>query len=183
MERFAAVQTIETERLILRPWSIEDAPALYDYAKNPNVGPHGGWKPHESIMESFSIITELFMKCYYSWAIMMKESDKLVGSIGFEKDPRRREINCLELGYSLSEDHWGKGLMTEAAKAAIRHGFENLHLDMISIYRNPKNERSGRVIENSGFIYEGTLRKANLVYDGEIRDVACYSMMKEEYRK
>ena len=181
MLKFGTVETVETERLRLRAWSIEDAADLYDYAKNPNVGPHGGWKPHESVMESFSIITDLFMKAYYSWAIILKEDDRLIGSIGYEKDPRRREINCLELGYALGEDCWGKGYMTEAANAALKHGFGALRLDMVSIYRNPENKRSGRVIEKCGFYYEGTLRKANLVYNGEVRDVACYSMKKEEY--
>jgi len=181
MEKYGEVKTLTTERLILRQWSIEDAQDLFDYAKNPNVGPHGGWKPHENVMESFSIITELFMKTYYSWAIVDKETEKVIGSVGFEKDPRRRELNCLEMGYALAEDHWGRGLMTEAARAAVDHGFQYLKLDMISVYRNPGNKRSGRVIEKCGFVYEGTLRKANLVYDGEIRDVACYSMTRQEY--
>ena len=181
MDRYGPVKTIETERLRLRGWSIEDAGDLYEYAQNPNVGPHGGWKPHESLMESFTIITDLFLKKYYSWAIELKEEEKVIGSLGFEEDPRRLEINCLELGYAMGEPYWGKGYMTEAVQAAIRHGFEELGLAMISIYRNPQNARSGRVIEKSGFTYEGTLRKANVVYNGDIRDVACYSMTKEEY--
>ena len=78
------------------------------------------------------------MKAYYSWAIILKEDDRLIGSIGYEKDPRRREINCLELGYALGEDCWGKGYMTEAANAALKHGFGALRLDMVSIYRNPE---------------------------------------------
>ena len=183
MRNFGEVKQIETERLILRKWSVEDAADVYDYAKNPNVGPAAGWKPHESIMESFSIISELFLKKYHCWAMELKESDAVIGSIGFEEDPRRGGINCMELGYALSEDQWGKGMMTEAVKAVIRHGFEELGLDMISIYRNPRNFRSGRVIDKCGFAYEGTLRKSNLVYDGEIRDTACYSMTKEEYGK
>jgi putative acetyltransferase len=125
----------------------------------------------------------LFIDKYDSWAIVYKENGRVIGSIGFETDTKRPEINCKELGYALGEEYWGKGIMTEAALAVIRYGFEELALEIISIYRNPQNERSGRVIEKCGFTYEGTLRCANKVYDGTIRDVACYSMTKEEYRK
>jgi putative acetyltransferase len=175
------MKTIETERLILRDWKVNDVEDLYAYAKNPNVGPHGGWKPHESKTESMEIMQTLFIDKYDSWAIVYKENSKVIGSIGYEMDPKRPETNCKELGYALGEAYWGKGIMTEAAKAVIQFGFEELALDRVSIYRNPLNERSGRVIEKCGFVYEGTLRQANKIYDGTIRDVACYSMTKEEY--
>lgn len=175
------MNTIETERLILRNWSTADAPDLYDYAKNPNVGPHGGWKPHEDLAESKEIIESLFLGKYSCWAIVDKEKQKVIGSIGYEKDEKRPNINCMELGYALAEPYWGKGLMTEAAAAAISYGFETMKLSMITIYRNPVNKRSGRVIEKCGFTYEGTLRNANKIFDGSIRDIACYSMTREEY--
>jgi len=177
------MKTIETERLILRAWNVDDVDDLYDYAKNPNVGPHGGWKPHESKTESLEIMQTLFINKYESWAIVYKENGRVIGSVGYELDTKRPDINCKELGYAIGEDYWRRGLMTEAAKAAIRYGFEELELDMVSIYRNPQNIRSGRVIEKCGFVYEGTLRQAHKIYDGSIRDVACYSMTKEEYRE
>lgn len=177
------MKTIETERLILRDWNVDDVDDLYEYASNPNVGPHGGWKPHESKEESFEIMQTLFINHYDSWAIVYKENRKVIGSIGYETDAKRPDINCKELGYALGEDYWGKGIMTEAAWAAIRYGFEDLGLDMVSIYRNPQNIRSERVIEKCGFIYEGILRHAYKIYDGTIRDVSCYSMTKEEYQK
>jgi len=177
------MKTIETERLILRDWNVDDVDDLYDYAKNPNVGPHGGWKPHESKTESLEIMQTLFINKYDSWAIVYKENGRVIGSIGYELDTKRPDTNCKELGYAMGEDYWGKGIMTEAAKAVICYGFEELELDMVSIYRNPQNARSGRVIEKCGFVYEGTLRQAYKIYDGTIRDVACYSMTKEEYRK
>jgi putative acetyltransferase len=176
------MKTIETERLILRDWRIDDVDDLYEYAKNPNVGPHGGWKPHESKTESLEIMQTLFIDKYECWAIVYKEDGKVIGSIGYEKDQKRPEINCRELGYAMGEDYWGKGIMTEAAKAVIRYGFETLELDMVSIYRNPQNTRSGRVIDKCGFLYEGTLRYAYKIYDGSVRDVACYSMTKEEFK-
>ena len=59
--------------------------------------------------------------------------------------PKRPETGCMELGYAMAEDFWGRGLMTEAARAVIRHGFESMGLPMISIYHNPTNYRSKRV--------------------------------------
>ena len=177
------MKTIETERLILRDWTSADMDDLYEYAKNPNVGPHGGWKPHESKAESLEIIQTLFLGKYDSWAIVYKDNGKVIGSIGYEEDVRRPEIGCKELGYAMGEEYWGKGIMTEAAMAVIRFGFDEMGLDMISIYRNPLNFRSGRIIDKCGFTHEGTLRKAYKIYDGTIRDVACYSMTKEEYAR
>lgn len=176
------MKTIETERLLLREWTLDDVDDLYEYAKNPNVGPHGGWKPHEDKKESQEILQTLFMDKYDSWAIVYKETNKVIGSIGYEQDAKRPNINCRELGYAMAEEYWGKGIMTEAAKAVIKFGFEKLELDMVSIYRNPNNQRSGRVIEKCGFTYEGVLRKAHKIFDGTIRDVACYSMTKEAYK-
>ena len=101
------VPTLETERLILRMWSKKDAPELYEYAKNPNVGPHAGWKPHASVHESRMIISQLFLT-NMCWAIVDKESGKVIGSIGLEEDKFRPDIKSKELGYSLAEDHWKK---------------------------------------------------------------------------
>ena len=175
------MKTIETERLILRKWDVEDVRDLYEYAKNPNVGPHGGWKPHESMSESLEIMQTLFLDKYDCWAIEYKENSKVIGSIGYEDDVRRPETGCKELGYAMSEDYWRKGIMTEAAKAVLKFGFEEMGLTMVSIYCSPTNERSGRVIEKCGFTYEGVLRKAYKIYDGTLRDVVCNSMTKEEY--
>ena len=174
-------ETIETERLLLRGFTIEDAAELYEYAKNFNVGPHAGWEPHESIEHSREIIGGLFLVKYYIWAIVDKASGRLIGSIGYEEDTKRPETGCMELGYAMAEDFWGRGLMTEAAGAVIRYGFKAMGLSMISIYHNPVNHRSKRVIEKCGFHFEGILRRANRIYSGEIRDVSCYSLLKSEW--
>lgn len=176
------VPTLETNRLILRMWKKKDAPALYEYAKNPNVGPHAGWKPHESVHESRMIISQLFLT-NMCWAIVDKESGKVIGSIGLEEDKFRPDVKSKELGYSLAEDHWKKGFMTEAAKRVIHYAFDDLKLDLLMIRTGDANLRSQRVIEKCGFAYEGTLRRTYRTYDGSIREVRCYSMLHEEYEK
>lgn len=171
---------LETERLVLTPWNRKDAADLYDYAKNPNVGPHAGWKPHADIKESRRIIKTIF-KPNQVWAIRDKETGKAIGSIGFEEDKYRPRIMSRELGYSMDEEYWGKGLMTEAAKEVIRYGFDVLKLDIICICTGPENKRSQSVIRKCGFTYEGTLRYAYKIYDGTVRDVLCHSLKREEY--
>lgn len=174
------VPTLETDRLLLRMWRKKDAPQLYEYAKNPNVGPQAGWKPHESIAESKMIISSIFL-ANMCWAIVEKETGHVIGSIGLEEDKFRPNVKSKELGYSLSEDYWGSGIMTEAAKCIIMHSFESLKLDVLMIRTGNENLRSQRVIEKCGFMYEGTLRRTYRIYDGSIREVRCYSMLREEY--
>lgn len=173
---------IETKRLILRGWCIDDLDDLYEYAKNPNVGPNAGWKPHDNKEETLGILNN-FIKDEDLWAIVYKENNKVIGSIGFNEDNLRGDINSKSLGYVLSEDYWGKGIMTEAAKSIIEYAFKVKKLDVLSVFHFTFNDRSRRVIEKCGFKYEGTLRKARKIYNGKIIDRMCYSILKEEYLK
>ncbi len=179
MEEFR-IERLETERLILSPFVPEDAEGLYEYAKDPDVGPHAGWKPHESIEESLAVIREMFMKNGV-WAIRLKGSDRLIGSIGLEPDKFRQESESREIGYSLAKDCWGRGLMPEAVRAVLDYGFYRAGLKQVGICTGPENKRSQRVIEKVGFTYEGTIRRAYRIYTGHCRDSLCYSMLKEEW--
>lgn len=158
-----------------------DLEAFYEYAKNPNVGPHAGWKPHESLEESREILKE-FLQWEDHWAIVPNEDGKMMGSIGLVPDGKRENARVRMLGYALAEPCWGKGYMTEAVKAVIEYGFHVLNLDLISIYHYTQNDRSRRVIEKCGFQCEGTMRQSSLLYNGEVRDEVIYSMTREEYR-
>ena len=176
------MKRIETERLILDKWttSEEDIKGLYEYAKNPDVGPNAGWKPHDSEAESREIIEEMFIP-HDVWAIREKASGKVIGSIGLEPDKRRENVNSREMGYSLAKESWGKGYMTEAARAVIDYAFEELDLVVLAICTGPENKRSQRVIEKCGFKFEGIQRKGYHIYDGTDRDNLVYSMLREEW--
>lgn len=182
MAKNIKVPKLETERLILRQWSRKDAAALFDYARDPDVGPNAGWKPHADIAESRLIIRELFRK-NMTWAIEEKASGAVIGSIGLEPDKYRPEIDSREMGYSLAKSRWKRGYMTEAAERVIRYAFDELNLTVLMIRTGEANLRSRRVIEKCGFTYEGTLRRAYRLYDGALREVRCYSMLREEYEK
>ncbi|MBQ6370868.1 MAG: GNAT family N-acetyltransferase [Firmicutes bacterium] len=176
------VPILETQRLVLRGWKKKDAADLYAYAKSPNVGPHAGWKPHADIRESRMIITQMFQQ-NMTWAITIRGEDIPIGSIGFEPDAYRPHINSREMGYSMNEDYWGQGIMTEAARRLLKYGFEELGLATVMIRTGEANKRSQRVIEKCGFHYEGTLRQCYRMYNGEIRDSRVYSMLREEYEE
>jgi putative acetyltransferase len=176
------MKTLETERLILKMYVPEDAEGLYEYAKNPNVGPNAGWAPHKDVAESEEIIRTIFMPSE-SWAIRLKDSGRLIGSIGLEPDKYRPDSNSREMGYSLAEDQWGKGLMTEAAERVLRFAFTEFGLEQVGICTSPANKRSQRVIEKCGFVYEGTIRRAFRVWTGVPRDSMVFSLLKEEWQE
>ena len=176
-------KTLSTNRLLLRAFTMEDLADFYEYCKDPDTGIHAGWKPHESMEESRDILHH-FIEEREVWAICEKQSGKVIGSIGLHRDSkRRRNFNqCRMMGYVLSKAYWGQGLMTEAAKEVLRHAFEDLGLEMVTISHFSYNQRSARVIEKLGFHREGILRKAFLRYDGSLLDDVGYSMTREEYQ-
>lgn len=179
------MDAIETQRLRLRPWRMEDLDDFYNYAKHPDVGPCAGWKPHGSIDESRERLSKWVNGTGgkdIHLALEDKDSNRVIGSIGIESDGTRPDMDgSRSLGYVLSKDYWGRGLMTEAVSAAIDYSFQVLKLRLLTVTHYTINERSRRVIEKSGFTYEGTLRSGSVIYNGEERDLCCYSMRAWEY--
>jgi putative acetyltransferase len=174
------MKVLETKRMLLRPWTIEDLDDFYEYAKNPKVGPNAGWEPHKDKGISLGIL-QSFIKNDEVRAIVYKENNKVIGSLGVHSDRKREGVQAKMIGYVLSESYWGKGLMSEAVKETIRYLFEEERIDIVSCYHYPSNIRSKRVIEKSRFKYEGTLRLASKIYDGSVCDDICYSITREDY--
>ena len=171
---------LETDRLILRGIVEDDAQDMFEYGKEPNVGPNAGWKPHENIDETRELMKQIFIDQPYVFGIMLKKNNKMIGSIGLIKDPKRENPHARMLGYALSEHYWGQGLMTEASKAIIDLGFEDPEINIITCCCYSFNHRSHRVIEKCGFKYEGCLRQCEMRYDGKIFDIESFSLMKNE---
>lgn len=148
---------IETNRLVLRGFRGEDLHDFYDYAKIEGVGECAGWSHHKSIDESREILSK-FIESKNVFAIVDKSNEKVIGSVGI-KDPdevtvsRFPDVRVKEIGYVLAKDYWGKGIMTEAAKAVICYCFDELNLDAVSVGHFVGNDRSRRVIEKCGFEY------------------------------
>lgn len=174
------MKNIVTERLILRGWQLEDLDDLYEYAKNPNVGPMAGWEPHSSKEVSLDVLNS-FIENDEIWAIVLKENGKVIGSLKIYPDENRGKYNAKYIGFVLSADYWGKGYMTEAVKRVIKYVFEEMNIDLLSVFHYPHNIPSKRVIEKCGFQYEVTLKQTQKIYDGQIFDSVCYSILKSEY--
>lgn len=172
---------IETARLRLRPWRIGDLNDFHEYASMPDVGPDAGWLPHTSKTESFDILRCFFVGDSLAWALVLRSNGKVIGAIGLRNDEKRHAKQTYALGYSLSHDYWGQGLMTEACRSIIIHAFDKLNALLLSCFCYPHNTRSRRVIEKCGFVYEGTLRYCSQLDSVRVFDDMCYSMTREEY--
>ena len=162
---------LNTERLVLRPWTEQDAESLYKYAKDPDVGPIAGWPPHNSIEESMEVIRNVFngTECY---AICEKGRNKAIGAIELKlngyTDMTDRDDEC-ELGYWLGKPFWGRGYMPEAAKELIRRGFEDLGMTTIWCGYYDGNEKSRRVQEKIGFVFHHTCDEVSVPLLDEVR--------------
>lgn len=174
------MMTLETDRLILRGFEETDAADMYEYAQNPRIGPAAGWAPHLSQEESARIV-RMFIQADDEWAIVHKQSGKVIGSLGFHRDHTRNVEKSREIGYVLAEPYWGQGLMVEAMRAVFRYAFEDLRMEVLSANHYPYNHQSRRVIEKSGMQLDGTLRKAQTLFTGEIVDLVLHSILRDEY--
>lgn len=169
--------TLTTERLVLRPFMETDAEAVFACCQNPNLGSNAGWPPHRTPEESRKILHSVFIGQEGIWAIILKETQQLIGSVGIIADPKRENSQVRMLGYWLDEEYWGKGLMTEAVQAVLKYGFEELKLSLVTATCYPHNKRSQHVLKKNGFVYEGTLHQAELTYNGNIYDHECYYLI------
>ena len=113
---------IETERLILRNYTEADIQDYWEYVSQPNVGPRCGWQPYTDMKKAVDRLRYETRKPF-QFAIELKDSHKVVGSIELDKTKRCTE-ETKEIGCLLSENFWGKGIMTEAMKAVIKYGFD-----------------------------------------------------------
>ena len=162
--------TLKTVRLILRPWTLDDLNDLYEYASVDGVGQMAGWLPHKNIEESLAIL-QMFIDGKKTFALEFH--GKVVGSLGIELYdeeilPEFNEKQGREIGYVLSKDYWGKGLMPEAVKAVIKYLFDVVKLDFIVCGHFKENLQSMRVQEKCGFKHY-KLEKYTTRY-GEVKD-------------
>lgn len=148
---------LRTNRLILRPFNEDDLEDLFEYASVEGVGERAGWKHHENIAETSQIL-EMFIKEKKTFAVVLKENNKVIGSIGIEKYGREESLSEFfdykgrEIGFVLSKDYWGQGLMPEALKRVIEYCFNEMDYDFLLCGHFDFNTQSARVQEKLGFI-------------------------------
>ena len=149
---------LETERLILRPWQVSDAESLYEYAKNPEVGPIAGWPPHTSVENSRAVIREV-LSADGTFAVVLKSTLQPVGSIGLIPPMQWHTAVAdteLEIGYWIGVPYWGRGLIPEAVHRLQKFAFEELGCTALWCGYYDGNEKSKRAQEKCGFAYHHT---------------------------
>jgi ribosomal-protein-alanine N-acetyltransferase len=174
--------TLETERLILRKMVLNDAEAVFAYASNSEVSRYTLWETHRSIEDSRAFL-EFATQKYENggepdWGIVYRGNGCLVGACGlvnWEAEHARAEV-----GFVLSREYWGRGLMSEAVRAILRFGFERMNLNRIEARCIAENAASARVMEKAGMVYEGTLRQREYI-KGAYRDIKLYAILKKGF--
>ena len=144
---------LKTERLTLRPWKQQDLDDFFEYASVDGVGQMAGWVPHKNKNESQYILNH-FIEGKKTFAL--EYQGKVIGSLGIERYkedhfPEYQHQKGREIGYVLSKDYWGRGLMPEAVREVIRYLFEDVGLDFITCGHFLSNRQSARVQEKCGF--------------------------------
>ena len=173
----------ETERLILRKWNVEDAESLYEYAKDPDVGPIAGWPVHTSVENSRDIVANVLngTECY---AICDKDSGKAIGSIELMMKGHsrlvQRDDEC-ELGFWIGKPFWGRGYMKEAADCILTHAFNDIGLNTVWCGYYDGNTKSASVQEKIGFRFDHMIENEQVPLLKEERKVHVNVMHKEDW--
>ncbi len=176
-------KSLETNRLILRRFKMEDAQDMYNnWASDNEVTKYLTWPTHTNIDVSKQVLA-IWIEQYndlqkYEWAIELKETGSVIGSIGLLNIDNQNE-NC-EIGYCIGRLYWGKGITAEAAKAVINFGLKEVGFQRITGRHDCENTASGRVMQKCGLTHEGVLRKINKNNKGELVDCTYYSILKDE---
>ena len=175
---------LETERLILRRWEKNDAESLYEYAKDPDVGPIAGWPAHRSIEESRDVIKNVF-NGKEAYAICLKTDNKAIGAVELKlnghTDMTERDDEC-ELGYWLGKPFWGQGIVPEAVKEMLRHAFEEIGMTTVWVGYYEGNAKSKRVQEKCGFRYRWKSEDVDVPLLHEKRTGHVSSMTRDQWQ-
>ena len=175
---------LETQRFILRKFIEEDAKDMFhNWASDSNVTKYLTWPNHGSIDVSKEVL-KTWINSYnnienYQWAIELKESRSVIGSLSLMNIDNHNE-NC-EIGYCLGKRFWNKGIMTEVFLRIIEFAFCEVGFQRITGRHEVDNSASGRVMEKCDMKYEGTLRKINKNSSGILVDCKYYSILKSQY--
>ncbi len=175
---------LNTERLILRRWEDSDAESLFEYAKDPEVGPIAGWPAHQSIEESRNVIRQVF-RGKEAYALCLREDNRAIGAIELKlnghTDLTERDDEC-ELGYWIGKPFWGQGLVPEAAREILRHAFEDIGMTKVWAGYYEGNDKSKRVQEKCRFRYQWKTESVDVPLMNETRTGHVSSITKDQWQ-
>ena len=180
---FHPFQIIETERLLLRRIDENDVDEVLALRGNPQIMkyiPRPLAKTREEALEHIAMIEDKIVNnTGINWGITIKGTAKIIGIIGHYRI--QPENYRSEIGYMVLPEHSGKGYTTEAIKAVVAYGFEQMILHSIEAVIDPQNLASERVLQKNGFVKEAHLLE-NEFWDGKFWDTAIYSILKRNFK-
>lgn len=165
---------LETERLLLRRWSVGDIDDFHELISGLSCA-DGGWRPSESRENSLDIL-RAYTEDDGVFAVVLKESGRAVGFVKILRDDNRGKYRAKMINYCLNENYRNNGYMTEAVGRIVRYAFDDLRVDLLSAFTASYNVASRSVLEKCGFIYEGTIENGYKRYDGTVFDSIIYSI-------
>lgn len=176
-------KTLETERLIMRRFEIDDAQAMFDnWASNEEVTKYLMWPAHKSMAISKEYIESLIRgyekSNVYDWGIELKEIKQVIGSIGVVRC--NDDVGYVHIGYCIGKRWWNKGITSEAFCSVIKYLMDDVKVNRIESRHDPRNPYSGKVMEKCGLKYEGTLRESDINNHG-ICDASWYALLRKDY--
>lgn len=178
--KLAEFNTLETERLILRPVSLEDVNDFFDFASDNDTTFYMPRYKADNKVEALLIISNNIMKNPLGlYGIELKEERKFIGIV----ELLVRDEYSGEIGYILNKNYERKGYMNEAVSKLIKVGFEEIEFNRIFARFDVKNSKSGKLLEKVGMQKEGVLRHLAKNPKGEWKNRAYYSILKEEYEQ
>ncbi|WP_298470817.1 GNAT family protein [uncultured Psychrobacillus sp.] len=179
---FTKLPIIETERLILRKATEQDSDDILELYANENVVEHMPLDPFTSIEDAKGEISwyeKIFLEqTGLRWVIEEKVNKKVIGTCGYLN--YEVEHNRIEIGYDLSPESWGKGIMTETLKAVIHFAFSELNVNKIEAQITSENDVSLHLVSKLGFHRDGVLREHEFE-KGRYIDLVIYSLLAREY--
>ena len=175
--------TLETERLILRRFYIEDADAMFkNWANDTEVTKYLTWPAHSDVSVSQMVINSWVERYqnpnHYSWTIVLKKINEPIGSIAAVE--QRDDIGMVHIGYCIGRKWWHKGYTSEALIRLICFFFEDVGVNRIESRHDPRNPNSGKVMQKAGLRYEGTFREADHNNQG-VCDAVRYAILADDY--
>lgn len=169
--QLAKNRILETDRLMLRPITLDDAEDLFEYASDPENTKHT-FPTHKSIEETEWVISNLFMSSPLgNFAIELKENGKMIGTCDLRVNESEKSA---ELAYAINKKYWGNGYAPEAAKRLLELAFQDLKIERLWAKFSSENPASGRVMEKIGMEKEGILRHTKNLC-GDFVDQVIYS--------
>ena len=181
--KHCGTQRIETERLILRQFSEDDADAMYrNWASDSEVVKYLTWPAHADVDVSREVlkdwVSSYMQKDYYQWAIVLKENgNDPIGSISAVK--MNDDIDMVHIGYCIGKPWWHQGIVSEALRAVMDFFFDQVGANRIESRYDPRNPNSGKVLQKAGMQKEGIHRQAGRNNQG-LFDLVFYAKLKQD---